>query len=309
MNGFAVIQGLSTVKAENTMKQTECALLCKQKLVEEIQHQNEKEKIQKEKFIEAVYQNTCISERHLVTRPDGIYNTDIIEDYTKNPYENDNETTKLEKRDSAVDLNSSNVDNKEFKDINQLQLDERFNIFEYYSKQLVIEASNKALADANVDPSAIGEVIFVTNTGFHAPNLQQPFFEEVGVSHDAILTNLMGMGCGGGIAGLRTAFEHCKADKELIVLLCVVDISSVHTTYKDTKLDVILHGIFGDGCAATVMQYSEEAVPGKLCIDGQFSKFVAGTRDGIDVSFDSQSVKCTLSKNLPNYIRQGLGET
>eukprot|EP00121_Abeoforma_whisleri_P000159 Awhi_evm1s143 len=313
--GFCIITGLATCKAEHTLTQSEAALICKEKIISESNLE--------------VYNNTRIKTRNLVIPPDSTPEELKVNPSIPNPYvEKNNYASPLqvEKLDSGLDLttfpasppesktplNEKSFESQSYgytgKTIDQLQLDERFNLFEHYSKALIIDASKRALIKANVNPQDIGEVVFVTNTGFHAPHLQQPLFEEVGISEDAVLNNLMGMGCGGGISGLRLGYEHCLANPERIVLLVVVDISSVHTTYRDTKLDVILHAIFSDGCAAAVMKYSKTEIPGKLCIDGQFSKFVPNTKDGIDVTFDAESVKCTLSKNLPNYIKQGLGK-
>eukprot|EP00121_Abeoforma_whisleri_P004813 Awhi_evm1s4356 len=236
--GFCVITGLATCKAEHTLSQAEAALICKEKLVKE----NNIEGIKKENFIDAVYNNTRIATRNLVIPPDSSPEELKVHQSIPNPYvNNDTESKsvggnplKVEKIDSGLDLATfpasppkspllTCVATKEKhsqlaagKTIDQLQLDERFNLFENYSKKLIIDASKRALKKANVNPKEIGEVVFVTNTGFHAPHLQQPLFEEVGISEDAILNNLMGMGCGGGISGLRLGYEHCLANPDRI---------------------------------------------------------------------------------------------
>eukprot|EP00121_Abeoforma_whisleri_P010269 Awhi_evm1s9466 len=258
--GFCVITGLATCKAEHTLSQAEAALICKEKLAKE----DNIEGIKKEKFIDAVYNNTRIATRNLVIPPDSTPEELKVHQSIPNPYGNNDverksiggNPLKVEKVDSGLNhsifpisppksplLNCMHMVSKEKnmlpwsgKTIDQLQLDERFNLFEHYSKTLIINASKRALKKANVDPKEIGEVVFVTNTGFHAPHLQQPLFEEVGISEDAILNNLMGMGCGGGISGLRLGYEHCLANPDRIVLLVVVDISSVHTTLSEDDL-------------------------------------------------------------------------
>eukprot|EP00121_Abeoforma_whisleri_P000664 Awhi_evm1s586 len=212
--GFCVITGLATCKAEHT-------------------------------FIPNPYGNNDAERKSIGGNPPKVEKVDSGLDHSTFPISPPKSPLL-----SCMHMASKEKNTLPGKTIDQLQLNERFNLFEHYSKTLIIDASKRALKKANVDPKEIGEVVFVTNTGFHAPHLQQPLFEEVGISEDAILNNLMGMGCGGGISGLRLGYEHCLANPDRIVLLVVVDISSVHTTYKDTKLDVILHAIFSDGCAA-----------------------------------------------------------
>jgi len=64
--------------------------MCKQKLVHENNTATEREKIEKQKFIEAVYKNTNIEQRHLVVRPDGNLNDEVIAEATPNPYKQNN---------------------------------------------------------------------------------------------------------------------------------------------------------------------------------------------------------------------------
>lgn len=74
--------------------------------------------------------------------------------------------------------------------------------------------------------------------------------------------------------------------------------------------DVIIHSIFGDGCAAVVIGACEQEqakARGKVVIKDHLSYLVANTEDGIVLGIRDNGITCQLSRHLPDYIKTGVG--
>jgi alpha-pyrone synthase len=89
-----------------------------------------------------------------------------------------------------------------------------------------------------------------------------------------------------------------------------LELSSINAVFEDNLNDVIIHSIFGDGCAAVVLGgYSENLVRGsrKIAITEHLSHLIEDTEDGIVLGIEGNGITCKLSRNLPNYIETGVG--
>jgi len=103
--------------------------------------------------------------------------------------------------------------------------------------------------------------------------------------------------------------DFCKANPKKLALMVCVEISSVHSTFKDSVNDAVIHAIFADGCAACVIAAKpiEEVPKGTLCIVEEHGWLMEGTEDGIKLSINDDGISCTLSKYLPQYIAKNMG--
>jgi alpha-pyrone synthase len=103
----------------------------------------------------------------------------------------------------------------------------------------------------NIDD--IQKLVVVSSTGFLGPGLDCELIASLGLSRGVDRSLIGFMGCAAAMNGYRIAMDFVSANPGKYALMCCVEISSVHTTFKDDINDAILHAIFADGCAACVM--------------------------------------------------------
>jgi alpha-pyrone synthase len=117
------------------------------------------------------------------------------------------------------------------------------------------------------------------------------------------------MGCAAAMNGLRVACDYVKANPNYKALVICLELSSINAVFEDDMNDVIIHSIFGDGCAAVVVGASEaeQAIAqGKVVIRDNFSYLVEDTEDGITLGVNDNGITCRLSRHLPDYIETGV---
>jgi alpha-pyrone synthase len=174
---------------------------------------------------------------------------------------------------------------------------------------LVTEVSRRAIAAAGVKLSDIHKLIVVSSTGFLGPSLDCELIKSLGLPRTTDRSLIGFMGCAAAINGYRVAIDYVKANPDKYALLVCVEISSVNTNFKDSVNNAIIHAIFADGCAATVISCEKEdsLKRGQLVIYDTHSCLMEGTEDGITLSINDDGISCKLSKYLPQYIAKNMG--
>ena len=69
------------------------------------------------------------------------------------------------------------------------------------------------------------------------------------------------MGCHAALNGLRVAHAFVEADPKAVVLLCAVELCSVHLQYGWNPEHVVANTLFADGAAALVATHAETSNP------------------------------------------------
>lgn len=118
---------------------------------------------------------------------------------------------------------------------------------------LAERACREALHEAGVEAAAITHLVVVSCTGFHAPGVDAELVTRLGLPAGVQRTVVGFMGCHGAINGLRVASAFASADPNAEVLLCCVEICSVHFQYKPADGAVTANALFGDGAAACIV--------------------------------------------------------
>jgi predicted naringenin-chalcone synthase len=132
--------------------------------------------------------------------------------------------------------------------------------FRSEAPKLAGKALTAALAAAGVRPDELDALLICTCTGYLCPGLTSYVAEQLGLRPNAILHDLVGLGCGAAIPTLRAA-SHVLAAKPGAVVACVaVEICSAAFYLDDDPGVIISACLFSDGAAATVWR----ATPGPL---------------------------------------------
>lgn len=191
----------------------------------------------------------------------------------------------------------------------RVPIQERMMKYKEVAVPLVKSLCERAIKEANVPLSSIHKLIVVSSTGFLGPSLDCELIKELGLPRTTDRTLIGFMGCAAAMNGYRVAMDFVKCHPGQHALLVCVEISSVNTTFKDSVNDAIIHAIFADGAAATVITAipEDKLAKGQLVIYDDHSCLMAGTEDGITLSINDDGISCKLSKYLPQYIAKNMG--
>jgi alpha-pyrone synthase len=223
------------------------------------------------------------------------------------------ENTRIDTRYLAIDLLS-----EETIAFSQQRntLEARMQMYEKYAFALADEIARKALLAAS-DPSSavkiedeIGLIVFVTSTGFVAPGIDAKLIESLGLNRNIARVPVNFMGCAAAMTGLRVCCDRVRAYPNTKALMVCLELSSVNAVFNDDLNDIIIHSLFGDGCAAAVIgadTVDKLTGRGKFVIRDNFSHLVKNTEDGITLGVKDNGITCLLSRHLPDYIEDGVG--
>jgi predicted naringenin-chalcone synthase len=118
--------------------------------------------------------------------------------------------------------------------------------------KLSARALTAALEKAGVKSSEVDALLICTCTGYLCPGLTSYVAEQLGMRQDAILHDLVGLGCGAAIPMLRAASHILAARPEATVACVAVELCSAAFYLDDDPGVLISACLFGDGAAATI---------------------------------------------------------
>lgn len=139
---------------------------------------------------------------------------------------------------------------------------ERMRRYQPAALDLAQRASRRALDDAGIEASAITHLITVSCTGFGAPGFDLALIASLPLSMDVARTHVGFMGCHGAFNGLRVARAFVEADPRACVLLCAVELCSLHLQVGWNPDHIVANALFGDGAGAVVAVGCEVAGEG-----------------------------------------------
>lgn len=130
---------------------------------------------------------------------------------------------------------------------------ERMQAYEHHAGVLATMAARRAFAAAQMEPAEVTHLVTVSCSGFHAPGFDIELLQTAGLSPSVARTHVGFMGCHGALNGLRVADAFLKADPRANVLLCCVELCSLHHQYGWSPDRIVSNALFADGAAAVVL--------------------------------------------------------
>jgi prepilin-type processing-associated H-X9-DG protein len=128
----------------------------------------------------------------------------------------------------------------------------RMEAYEQHALPLALESSEAALKDGLVERDQITHLITVSCSGFYAPGVEVELMQGLGLNPRVQRTHIGFMGCSAALNGLRVAQGFCSGSARATVLLCAVEICSIHYHYGWEPDKVVANALFADGSAAVV---------------------------------------------------------
>ena len=135
---------------------------------------------------------------------------------------------------------------------------QRMEEYEREAYQLACRAAEEALETSEVRPSDVTHLVTVSCSGFAAPGVDIKLIKELGLPATIERAHVGFMGCQGALNGLRVAESFSRDRPKAIVLLCAVELCSIHYHYGWNPEQVVANALFADGAAALVGAQRED---------------------------------------------------
>jgi predicted naringenin-chalcone synthase len=178
---------------------------------------------------------------------------------------------------------------------------DRMSRYEREAAPLAIRAARAALQDANVAAAEVTHLVTVSCSGFSAPGFDQELIHEAGLPPCTARTHVGFMGCHGALNGLRAAKAFAESDSGACVLVCAVELCSLHQHYGTRADQIVANSLFGDGAAAVVG--CSRRGPGDWHITDHASALLPGTDELMGWRIGDHGFEMTLSRTVPDTIR------
>lgn len=179
---------------------------------------------------------------------------------------------------------------------------QRMQLYEREAPPLARRAAAAALAAAGVLPGDLTHLVTVSCTGFAAPGFDVALVNDLGMSPEVARTHVGFMGCHGALNGLRVAHAFA-ADPGARVLVCSVELCSLHYHYGWDPSKVIANALFADGAAAAV-GVPDGSHGWRLVANG--SHLIPEAAAAMTWTVGDHGFGMTLSKKIPEVIAKNL---
>lgn len=171
---------------------------------------------------------------------------------------------------------------------------------------LALAASQRALLAAGLTGSQISHLITVSCTGFVAPGIDITLMKALQLAPAASRTHVGFMGCHGALNGLRVASALVHANPDARVLLCAVELCSLHFSYGGDPEKAVANALFADGAAALVAGSTAQAPLSAWRSAAAGSCLFPDSEDAMTWRIGDHGFEMTLSPSLPGLITNHL---
>ena len=162
-------------------------------------------------------------------------------------------------------------------------------------------AAEQALDNAALPPAAVTHLVTVSCTGFFAPGLDIGLIKRLGLPPTVGRLHVGFMGCHGTLNALRAAQAWVDADPAAVVLVCAVELCSLHFQYGCDPDKLVANALFADGAAALV---GRSATGGDEAwrVVAAGSYLMPDAEDGMTWRIGNHGFQMTLSPRVPDLI-------
>ncbi|HWB05680.1 MAG TPA: 3-oxoacyl-[acyl-carrier-protein] synthase III C-terminal domain-containing protein [Verrucomicrobiales bacterium] len=135
-------------------------------------------------------------------------------------------------------------------------------IFETAAPSLAGQALRSAMDRGGVTAQEIDALFICTCTGYLCPGVTSHVAENLGLRPNAVLHDVVGLGCGAAIPSLRAATDFLTARPDATVAVVAVELCTAAFYVDDDPGVLVSLCLFGDGACATLWRGRETAATG-----------------------------------------------
>lgn len=203
---------------------------------------------------------------------------------------------------------------------------ERMAFYERNAGDLAISAATQALERSGVEPHQVTHLITVTCTGFSAPGFDCQLIQLLPLKPTVSRTQIGFMGCHAALNGLRVARAFVAAEPRSVVLVCCVELCTLHYQYGWDPEQIVAMSLFSDGAGACVVQADEFErtqrlsetgatarpelpglkIPSAYRIVANGALIVPDSSDAMTWRMSDHGFRMTLSPRVPDLLAQHL---
>jgi predicted naringenin-chalcone synthase len=183
---------------------------------------------------------------------------------------------------------------------------ERMRQYAVHAGPLALEAANQALKRSRLSPADITHLVTVSCTGFHAPGVDIELIQGLHLPATTERTHVGFMGCHGALNGLRVAHALTAGNPRARVLLCAVELSSVHCVCAWDLEQMIACSLFADGAAALVGAASGPSPSSSWRLASSGSCIIPNSTDDMSWNVGDHGFRMTLGKSVPGLVARHL---
>ncbi len=167
---------------------------------------------------------------------------------------------------------------------------------------LALAASQQALAAARLTGAQINHVVTVSCTGFAAPGFDIMLMKALQLAPTVSRTHVGFMGCHGALNGLRVASALSQAHPGARILLCAVELCTLHFSYGGEPERVVANALFADGAAALVVGSAANESGNDWRLAAAGSCLFPDSEDAMTWRIGDNGFEMTLSPRVPELI-------
>jgi prepilin-type processing-associated H-X9-DG protein len=179
---------------------------------------------------------------------------------------------------------------------------ERMAKYENDALPLALQACRQALEASEVLPNAITHLVTVSCSGFAAPGVDIGLIKQLGLPPTTQRVHVGFMGCHGALNGLRAARGFAESDPTARVLLCAIELCSLHYHYGWNPDQLVANALFADGSAAIVGAASERSEDGPWQVAATGSCLIPDSEEAMTWRIGNNGFVMSLSSRVPELI-------
>jgi alpha-pyrone synthase len=189
----------------------------------------------------------------------------------------------------------------------QIGVSARMEIFDKYAVGLGAEAAEDCLRKANFIPRQVTHLITFSCTGMSAPGLDIQLVEKLGLNRNVERTCINFMGCYAAINALKIARYIVESKESAVVLLCGVELCTLHYQKSSTTDQLVANALFADGAAAVLVTSAKNAVhKNGFLIKDFYSEFEPAGSDDMAWRIGDNAFDIRLSTYVPDLIGENI---
>jgi predicted naringenin-chalcone synthase len=181
-------------------------------------------------------------------------------------------------------------------------LEKRMEWYAANAASLSVTAIQNCIA-GKISATEITHLVTVSCTGMSAPGLDLEVMELLNLPTNIFRTSVNFMGCYAAIHALKLADALCKADAAANVVIVCTELCTLHFQKESSADNITSTLLFGDGCAAALIQSKESKEKG-IALQNFYSDVTFKGKKDMSWKLSSKGFLMTLSGYVPDLVKE-----
>ena len=184
---------------------------------------------------------------------------------------------------------------------------ERVAQFMEIAPDMACTASRNALEQAKIDPSEVTHIVTASCTGFASPGVDHMIIDRLGLPRATRRTNVGFMGCHAALNALRVAMAFARSEPDAVVLVCCIEVCSIHFQGGESRDAMLANALFADGSAAAVVSSRTPHSGHAPELHATASEFLPDSTDAMTWTVTDDGFQMTLDPSVPDHLESTVG--